>query len=90
LLEIHFHFQAQLKKTIFYKICFFIEIETIKKLDELWIYIYSLRCFYVFYFQVLKMKINLILARKKAQFPKAIFQNIGHERHMVFLFSYFD
>lgn len=40
LLEIHVHFQAQLKKTIFYKYCFVIEIETIKKLDGIWRYIY--------------------------------------------------
>jgi hypothetical protein len=52
--------------------------------------IYSLRCVYIFYFHVLRMKINLILAKKKVQFPKAIFQSMGHERHMVFLFNYFD
>lgn len=32
MLEIHVHFQAQLKNTIFYKYCFFIEIQMMKKM----------------------------------------------------------
>jgi hypothetical protein len=55
----------------------------------IYIYIEFKMCLY-FLFACIEDENKFNFSFRKAQFPKVIFQSMGHERHMVFLFSYFD